>query len=155
MSVQTKLLIEDLIMIVGMTITKDVKSMQKKIRKTFISYLPMQGVAVVVAVMPAIVITLEENLNRTDHEMISISTQEIDQMVQVIEVGISIKGMMSGMKNDLGVIIIKTYLGGTLRSWMTLNIQGLKKGSPMIRRLGDSRTDILRNLESCLMIKMF
>lgn len=144
MSAQTETLIEDLIMIVGMRIIKDVKSMLTKIRKTIIRYLLVQRVTV--AVMTATVIVLEEILNITD--------QEIDQMVQDIEVGINIKGMISGMKNDL-VIIIKTFLGEIRRSWMTQNTQGLRRGSPMIRRPGDSRTDISRNLESGLMIKVF
>lgn len=114
-------------MIVGMMIIKDVKSTM---------------------------IILEEILNKTAQEIMSIGILEIERMAQDIETGTSIKEMISGMKNDLGVII-KTLLGGILRSWMNPNTQGLKKVSPMTRRLRDSRTDVLRSLKSCLMIKMF
>lgn len=102
--------------------------MKRRIVKTITSYLPVQE------------IILEENLNRTDQEIMWISTLE---MVQDIEaVGISIKRTISGMKNDLGIII------GT-----TQNMQGLRKGSPMLRRPGEPRIDISRNLDSCLMMK--
>ncbi|KAK1437102.1 hypothetical protein QVD17_02887 [Tagetes erecta] len=104
MAVQTDMLIEDLIMTVGMMIIKNVKSMQTKIIESFISYLPIQVVAMIIR---------EENMNISDLEMMLISTLE---MVQDIEVaGISIKGTMPGMKNDPG-IIIKTLHGGILRS---------------------------------------
>lgn len=116
--IQTDILIEDLIMIVGMMIIKEGTSMQMKIRKAFIR------VAIV------------------------INTPEIDQMVQDIEVGIGTKGMKKETTQELPrvgkvnhylllrslgdidpdiIIIIKTLLGGILRSLMTPNMEeGLK-----------------------------